>query len=402
MTFQSFTGKEYLKIDIANNYGLDKLLWDERIQWFDDNAHQLDKLQNSAAEPALFYAGVQAWKAVAQGKPSGYPISLDATCSGIQILSALARDRKAASLCNLVSTGRREDAYTGIYGAMVEEVGESAKITREMTKKAIMTAFYSSTAMPKKVFGDGPLLDAFYKILKENAPGAWEINETMMAIWDENAYSNDWVMPDNFHVHVKVMGKETETVHFLNQPVEVNYCINKPISNGRSLGANMVHSIDGMIVREMGRRCMYDQPKIMRMLQMIEANAKFGTSTQTNDDVMVLILYGHYLKNGFLSARILDYLTPQNMGHVDLKHIRDLILSLPTMPFQVISVHDCFRCLPNHGNDLRRQYNEILACIAESTMLADIVSQLLGREIEAHLLDDTVAADIREANYALS
>ena len=110
MSFQTFSGKEYLKIDIANNMGLDKEDWDVRIQWFDDNEHQLDALLKQAEEPALYYAGVQAWKKVKEGKPSGYPISLDATSSGIQLLAALTGDRKAARLCNVVDTGHREDA----------------------------------------------------------------------------------------------------------------------------------------------------------------------------------------------------------------------------------------------------------------------------------------------------
>lgn len=401
MTFQVFDGKSYLKIDISNNFGNDKLSWEDRIAWFDSNAHQLDKLQKIAKEAALFYAGVQAWKDVQQGKPSGYPISLDATCSGIQLLACLAGDRKAASLCNLIDTGRREDAYTGIYEAMVEEIGESAKITREMTKDGIMTAFYGSTAIPKRVFGEGALLDAFYKTLKEKAPGAWEINETMMAIWDDKAYSNDWVMPDNFHVHIKVMGQEKATVHFLNQPVEVTYAVNKPISNGRSLGANAVHSVDGLVVREVARRCMFDQIKVDYLSDLIMKRGNYGKSTKTPNDQMVLILYGHYLESGFLSARILEHLTVENMGLVDLSVIDRMLVSLPDKPFQVLSIHDCWRVLPGYGNDLRRQYNEILACIAESKMLQFTVSQIIGKKVEVSKLDH-IGADIRQANYALS
>ena len=127
MSFQTFSGKEYLKIDIANNFGLDKEDWDIRIAWFDDNEDKLDELVKQAEEPALYYAGVQAWKKACKGQSSGYPISLDATSSGIQLLAALTGDRKAARLCNIVDTGHREDAYTGLYNTMLERIGEGHK-----------------------------------------------------------------------------------------------------------------------------------------------------------------------------------------------------------------------------------------------------------------------------------
>jgi hypothetical protein len=239
MTFQTFTGKDYLKIDIANNFGagLDKKTWDERINWFDDNEHWLDTLTRKAEEPALFYAGCQAWKKAKEGRPSGYLISLDATSSGIQILACLSGDRSAAQLCNVVDTGKREDAYTGIYETMVSKLGEGAKIDRKQSKQAIMTAFYGSTAMPKNIFGDGVLLETFYETMRERAPGPWEINESMLAIWDPEALVYEWVMPDNFHVVIKVMGHTSEMVHFLNEPFEVTYRQNQPVEKGRSLGA---------------------------------------------------------------------------------------------------------------------------------------------------------------------
>ena len=67
MTFQTFTGAQYLKIDIANNFGkddqgrtLDKLTWNQRIEWFDTYELELDSLVAKAEKPALFFAGVQA------------------------------------------------------------------------------------------------------------------------------------------------------------------------------------------------------------------------------------------------------------------------------------------------------------------------------------------------------
>ena len=69
--FQEFTGKQYLKIDIANNFGHDKLLWQERIDWFDAHEAQLMTLLPKAEKPALCYAGIQAWEAMKAGLPSG-------------------------------------------------------------------------------------------------------------------------------------------------------------------------------------------------------------------------------------------------------------------------------------------------------------------------------------------
>lgn len=402
---QMHSGSEYLKIDIANNFGLDKKDWDERKDWFDQHELKLDSLIKQADEPALFFSGIQAWKDYKNKKPIHYPISLDATSSGIQILSALTGDREAAKLCNVVDTGHREDAYNGIYNHMLSMLDEAAKIDRKLTKQAIMTAFYGSTAMPKNVFGEGRLLEVFYESLETLAPGAWELNQAMLALWNPDALSNDWILPDNFHVHVPVMQTVTSTVHWLNKPYDVNYVINAPMDQGRSLGANMTHSIDGMMVREMLARCYWNQEKMEKISALLDPNApKLSNNRQTvgTGNELVIKLWKHYERTGFLSARILDVLTANNIGHVDKTVIHDLVCTMPKKPFQVIAVHDCFRCLPQYGNDLRKQYNQILSDISRSNLLSDILSQITGRVINTGKLDNSLWKDILHADYALS
>ncbi|QDP54394.1 MAG: putative RNA polymerase [Prokaryotic dsDNA virus sp.] len=414
MTFQRFTGREYLMIDIANNFGadqdgpLDKQTWDQRIAWFRANQHQLETLVQVAEEPALFYAGVQAWRAVERGEPIGYMISLDATSSGLQLLAALTCDARASSMCNVINIEDKDgnitrmDAYTAIYERMLQEIDDTAKIERDPVKAAVMTAFYGSKAMPKKVFGEGALLDTFYKVLNENAPAAWELNEAFMAMWDPEASENAWVLPDNFHVKVKVMAPVKETVHFANMPHDVFYNVNMPTESGRSLGANVVHSVDGMIVRELTRRCDYNRRKIVQLTQLLEQPALWGDSTEGDDDRMVLTLWQRYQDTGYLSARILDHLYPQNIGHVDAEAIRSLIRSLPEKPFKLVSVHDCFRCLPHYGDDLRLQYNLQLKLIAESNLLGNLISQIIGQPITIGKLDPNMITQIMDSEYALS
>lgn len=400
--FQKFTPIQYLKIDIANSYGLDKLSWNKRLEWFDANEPDLASLIDKAKEPALFFAGIKAYYSALKGEPIGYMISLDATASGLQILSVMTGDRKAAELCNVVDTDDRRNAYEIVYDEMCYRIGDTSKISLDDAKQAIMTSLYGSTAVPKEVFGEGHLLKIFYETMKDLAPAAWELNEAFLDIWDDTAMENNWVMPDNFHVKIKVMSQVKQTVNFLNEPFDVFYNVNAPMSGGRSLGANVTHSIDGYIVREMTRRCDYD-PKVVETLRdILDKGHSHGTRLSTEDDKMVIILWDHFKKTGNLSARIINHLNMDNIGHVRAKVISDLLDSFPDKPFKVISIHDCFRSLPHYGNDLRMQYNMQLENIAKSDMLTNIFCQILGREVKIGKLDPTLHRDVREANYALS
>lgn len=399
---QKFTGKQYLMIDIANSFGLDKLNWDTRLQWFTENEHKLHNLVQEAKDPAMFYAGLQAWEKVRCGEAIGYPISLDATSSGLQILAVLTGDRNAASICNVVDTGDREDAYTVVYDVMAHRLGSSiGQISRDDTKEAVMTSLYGSQAVPKEVFGEGTQLRVFYDVMTDVAPAAWELNEAFLALWNPDAYSHDWVLPDNFHVHIKVMRQEKEIVHFMNDAYTTYYKVNAPTEEGRSLGANCIHSIDGMIVRELARRCNYDPDDLLRVIAALNQDTH-GMGMDRQCDKMVEVLWDHYKKTGYLSARILEHLNGGNTGMVDRDVIWELIDSLPEKPFKIIAVHDCFRVLPSYGNDLRTQYNLQLSLIARSNLLQSLLSQITRRPIQIEKLDPNLWRDILDTNYALS
>jgi hypothetical protein len=176
------------------------------------------------------------------------------------------------------------------------------------------------------------------------------------------------------------------------------------MEEGRSLGANMTHSIDGMIVREMVRRCNYDRNQISKVEHAVQlALSGAGDNRRvTKDDEAVIALWDRYQQSGYLSARILDHLELENIGHVDPAVIQELLSTLPSKPFQVVPVHDCFRVLPHYGNDLRTQYNLQLSLIAQSNLLEDLLGQIVGRNIQVSKLDPSLYVDILQTNYALS
>lgn len=396
--FQEFTPAQYLKIDVANNYGLDKMLWDERIDWFDANEHQLEKLIPQAKEGPLFFAGVDAWRKVQRGEMNHYPISLDATSSGLQWLSIMTHDEDAAKLCNVIDVGHRMDAYTAIYEMM--DIGGA--IPRDRVKAAIMTAFYSSVAVPKEVFGEGEMLTHFNNTMQKAAPRAWLMNLAFSSMWDKEATMYSWQLPDLFQVHSKVMDFEKHTVMWDNQPWEVRTRVNKPTESGRSLSANAVHSVDGFVMSEMMRRCMFKPSQVKDAYDLCFTLPRDTYSPiLEKDNAMVEALWGKYMETGYLSVRIIQHLNEDNIESVDKEKVLSLLGSLPKKPFQILTVHDCYRCLLSYGNDLRKQYNRIMHDVAQSSILENIIKQMTGKELVLPK-DPTFAAKLLEANYALS
>ncbi len=88
----------------------------------------------------------------------------------------------------------------------------------------------------------------------------------------------------------------------------------------------------------------------------------------------------------------------------------DIVRSTRKLVAGVITEHDlaahaerkdCFRCLPNYGNDLRRQYNQILSEIAGSNLLSYLASQITGTTVSVNKMGN-LAPHILQADYTLS
>ena len=156
-----------------------------------------------------------------------------------------------------------------------------------------------------------------------------------------------------------------------------------------------------MLVREITRRCDYNPDHLVKLNRWLN-ECRGGTSRSRDCDKMVMQLADLHRESGFLSARVLEYVDPVNMGHLEPGALLSLVQSLPAKPFQVLSVHDCFRVLPRYGNDLRRQYNRLLAEVAQSDLLSFLVSQIVKRRITVSKIDPDMFGDILETNYALS
>ena len=79
---KQFNPIQYLAIDIANHWGLDKETYETRIQWVKDNIDNLKSYQSQAEEPILYAKTVNALRLSQQGLPTGHTVALDSVCSG--------------------------------------------------------------------------------------------------------------------------------------------------------------------------------------------------------------------------------------------------------------------------------------------------------------------------------
>lgn len=412
---QQFTGLQYLQMDIAASFGLDKNTWDERLAWFQGHQFEIEHASDdglklfvrSAEEPARALAGILAYRQTLQGEAIGYRCSLDATASGLQLLSLLSGCVGGAQLSNLVDTGQRVDAYTHVHEAVCALLNISPSvfpIPRKASKNALMTHLYGSRAVPKRVFGEGTeALAAFYQAIDLLLPGANLLNHDLLGLWDSSTLAHCWTLPDGFEAVIKVMSTIEHPVHFLGKDYAVIEKVNQPMEAGLSLGANIIHSIDGMVVREMNRRCNFTADVVNDLSYLLTTGAMGGRSTVRQKDLALLRILTAYDMTGFLSAVVFEHLDESNLGLLTTGQKQALIAlidSLPEQAFPIVCVHDCFTFHPNHGNDVRQQYINILAELAESTTLDAIVSEIAGRPIPVNKLSD-LAPHIRASEYAI-
>lgn len=393
--FEQLTALEYLKCEVAckADKAFEKETWADRLAHFKTLDLDDKKMIKNSSNPIGLKAAILAYKEAITGAPIGYMISLDACSSGLQILSLLVSCGKSFDLCGGVAE-RCVDSYTTIYDAMQL----NGRLTRKQVKYAIMTSLYGSVAAPEGVFGDN--VELFYETMEKMAPGAWDLNLGLQDLWTMFKTSDySWVLPDNFHAYIETKTSELVPFTFLNTPYKLVKKIDGRPEFHKGLGPNLIHSVDGMIVREMFRRCSYDPKTITRVKDLLAMQA-VGTTGKSAP--MVQTLWSHYKATGFLSTRIFDYLFHDTMGLVDYTTIKNLIETFPSQPFQMVSVHDCFRVHPNYGNDIRRQYANILADLNDSTLLASLCSQVAGRRIPVKKIGGLTRQTILESNYCLA
>ena len=390
VVMKTYSGFEYLCIDVANQFGLDKKLFEERIQWTLEHLPELENLAAQAETKPLYHKAVMALRKVQQGKPTGHMVGLDASCSGIQIMSAMTGCWAGAEATNLVNPDARNDAYSMCTENMNKALAAqflSVQVPRAKAKASLMTSFYGSKAKPIEIFGeDTPELKAFYNAVVELAPGAWELLHDLKAAWQPYALVHEWDLPDGYHARVKVMEKQETRVEVdeLHSSFTYIYYVNQGQKKGISLAANSIHSTDAFVLREMHRRCNHDPLVLFFAKEALSQEQALRTQgitkpipvdEETNHKLAYYI--ERYEATEQPSAAILPFIQDgRDTQYLSNSHLAKLVRMTEQISqhkaFPLVSVHDEFRAHAGNCNHVRMHYASILAELSESQILNDI------------------------------
>ena len=411
---KEFTGFQYLLIDAANAFGNDKMLFEARIQWARERLEVLEDLAMDAETPALFIKAVSAIRKAQAKQPTGHLVAMDACCSGIQIMSTLTGCIDGARATGLVDPDVRSDAYSEQTSRMQGILGTHFTVSRKDAKDALMTSFYGSKKKPKEIFGEAtPELAAFYQAGQAMAPGAFELLQDLLDSWQPFALAHEWKLPDGYDARVKVMEKQEcriEVDELDHATFTYLYYENQGTEKGLSNVANVIHSVDAFILREMIRRCNHGGLNLQAYSDWIEAALLERSFSEP--EVRTPLIGEHqyfleqYTRSGMHTAAILPWLNAANVHDLPTELLHALKSMLNTMvrykAFPLITIHDSFAAHANNVNWVRHWYKEILAELADSHLLDDLLSQLHGMPGHFTKLSNNLSTYIRNSNYALS
>ncbi|QDP54765.1 MAG: putative RNA polymerase [Prokaryotic dsDNA virus sp.] len=157
----------WFKISGANCWGLTKSTYEERVAWVDANEQMILEIARDPKGNRSFEGADEPWQFLAwcneyrQFKELGddyisrIPVALDATQSGVQVLSLLLRDPVGAKATNCTPSERPQDLYQLVADKVIEllkakgddpiaQMWLNFGIDRKSTKRICMTKIYSA------------------------------------------------------------------------------------------------------------------------------------------------------------------------------------------------------------------------------------------------------------------
>jgi DNA-directed RNA polymerase len=280
--------EDWLAFQVATTFGLDKAPMTERLEWARSN-HELftlistDPIGNlplweGVEEPWQFLAAAEEYYhcvVIADRQFTRLPIATDATCSGLQILAGLARDKNTAKLVNVLPSERPQDAYKVVAEKATPNCPESIQpyMDRKVVKRVVMTVPYNAKPFSNRGYIREALAEKGVEISKEDLTKTVKAVRDAMDIivpgpmavmsWIEQEVANaikagkeflEWTTPSGFVVHQKLNKKLLVTLQLqllgrCEMSVAVDDSDEVDLNHHKNATApNLIHSLDASLL----------------------------------------------------------------------------------------------------------------------------------------------------------
>jgi len=288
----------WLAFQVATTYGLDKATMQDRIDWTRNNHDLIDLIASDpegtveewsqAEEPWCFLAAILEYSQCVIHKTkrtSGLPVSVDATCSGLQHLSALALDRTAAEMVNVVPTDKPSDGYAIVAEKAKEILPQHLHhlMNRKLTKRTVMTTPYGVTENSARDYirqelkgvelerGElQAIVKAVYRFaVREVFAGPCAsmtfIQKTAGTKIKEGSSTLEWFTPSGFHVIQEYRKNESQPVSTRLLGQRIQTWLNKEweerqidLNKAKTAASpNLIHSLDASLLHLVFADCEY-------------------------------------------------------------------------------------------------------------------------------------------------
>jgi len=281
-------GKEWLAFQVATTFGLDKATMKERLAWTKDNEKLItiiaeDPIGNlheweEVDEPWQFLAACdEYYHCVIKCDRSftNLPVATDATCSGLQILSGLARDASTAKLVNVLPSDKPQDAYKVVAEHATPNVPDSVKphMDRKTVKRVVMTVPYNAKPYSNRGYIREALKEKGVEVEKDDLTATVKaVRDAMNSVvpgpmavmsWIESEVSNaidrglseiTWVTPSGFSVTQRLMKKIFQSVELqllgrckVRVATDDSDTVDKA-HHKNATAPNLIHSLDASLL----------------------------------------------------------------------------------------------------------------------------------------------------------
>ena len=149
-------GHKWFLLDGSKHFGCDSGTFEERIKWATDNKANIESVVADPYQALWWHKAENPWQFLRWcfayvGGAESYPVSLDASNNGLQIISLLTGDATMGRLTNVLPSPRPSDIYGAVSQRLIENIRGSDRewltqwCNRDVLKRPVMTLPYGVT-----------------------------------------------------------------------------------------------------------------------------------------------------------------------------------------------------------------------------------------------------------------